>query len=337
MSLQLAISNILPVVPVLDESNWFTFTKQLRMFFIGCGRPEVVDGSPPTEGAAKAAYDKDDSMLLAFLFTKVSPSYQFLILDESTASGAYGKLKGHFQKSTVGHRMAARKEFYDVAHDPDQPISLYVQAVKAAATRLTAFGVDVPDTELVDVLLMGLHESWNGIRSSILMAKSDPKSTEVIDSLTGSAAATEIVSVKVEEGPSHVLASRAQHFGRGRRHGPYQEPSGSDSVDPQLNGRIDEHGNRWCDTTRLNGCHRCGRSGHHAARCMVSMPRHIKEWIMTSTSRSPSPAPRQSARTAHTHPASHTYDDDDDYDDIDVVAQQVYDAALRRDSGRLLI
>ncbi|KAJ7502313.1 hypothetical protein B0H11DRAFT_664856 [Mycena galericulata] len=43
---------------------------------------------------------------------------------------------------------------------------------------------------------------------------------------------------------------------------------------------FDDKGYHWCDPTNENHCHRCGRSGHIAARCIHDMPQHIKDWVM---------------------------------------------------------
>jgi gag-polypeptide of LTR copia-type len=290
MSIPASAAAILSQVPMLDGSNWFTFEKRIKMYSVGCGAPEIHSGTPPTNTTAKAKFDTLDSILVAYLSTVVSDEYQYLVEDEDTTSAAFKRLKAHFQKPTVGHHMAAQQEFYDVAHDPNQPIAQYVQAVKAASARLSAYGVTVGDEELVDVLLMNLHESFHPICASILMAKPDPSSTDVINSLTGSAAASELISIKVEDAPP-VLASRVSHGyggGRGGRSGRSEWPSSGQDMPV---GRVDKDGISWCDTTVPGACHRCGHSGHIAACCMFTMPQHVKDWIMHSRSRARSPSP----------------------------------------------
>jgi hypothetical protein len=49
-------------------------------------------------------------------------------------------------------------------------------------------------------------------------------------------------------------------------------------------GLVDDKGFRWCDTTNENGCHRCGRPNHIAARCMYNMPQGIKDHLLTLNS-----------------------------------------------------
>jgi hypothetical protein len=44
----------------------------------------------------------------------------------------------------------------------------------------------------------------------------------------------------------------------------------------------DEKGYRWCDTTNDHHCHRCGHTGHNAARCTAEMPPEIKARVLGS-------------------------------------------------------
>lgn len=72
-------------------------------------------------------------------------------------------------------------------------------------------------------------------------------------------------------------------------------------------GRDDERGYRWCDPTHDNHCHRCGRTGHIASRCVTDMPPEIKAWVLgrpsvkTAGSRGRSPANETSQYVHITH------------------------------------
>ena len=49
----------------------------------------------------------------------------------------------------------------------------------------------------------------------------------------------------------------------------------------------EDKGYRWCDPLNEGHCHRCGRSGHIAARCIHDMPQHVKEWVMNGPPHQP--------------------------------------------------
>ena len=193
-------------------------------------------------------------------------------------------LRGHFEKSTMSNRIRARRQLYDVSHDPSQPMASYVQAVLSARTVLKNLGYNPTDTEVGVILLMNLHHSYDSVRTTILTAASEPDLTKIKSILLSTSASTDVF---VKSEPAN-LAHAAHHGHRG-----YARTSGSSSGV----GVIDEKGFRWCDPTNNEHCHRCGRPNHIAARCIHDMPQHIKNWVMQSPS-SRSTAPRESASVA---------------------------------------
>lgn len=314
MSFTSAVSSILPGVPMLSDDNWFVWSKKMKMFLMGAGMAAVAtETKAPTDPKAKEEYERIDSQLVAYIYTKVSEEYQYLVEDCATGTLAWTALKKHFEKSTMGHRMAARREFYNIDHDPSLPISQYIQIVTAARLKLAAYGVTIEDTEFIDVLLMNIHESYHNVRSSILMESTEPTLDRIKNMLTGSAAAADTTTVKLE------LANRAYGQGgrTGRSGGGYGDRPGQGGVSGVRPGRVDVKGYTWSDTTNSSGCHRCGRTGHIAARCMYNMPDHVKEWIMSSGTRSRSPSPHNHARFTTERAASArtpaSYHDDTSY------------------------
>ncbi|KZV86516.1 hypothetical protein EXIGLDRAFT_577386, partial [Exidia glandulosa HHB12029] len=158
-------------------------------------------------------------------------------------------LKAHFDMPSMFSRIHAREEFYAVEHDISLPIDAYIHAVTEAKARLTALGVTISDDEFKDVLLMRLDPSFHAIRTNIVTQRTEPKLEEA--------------------GPQHGLAAR------GMRNSSRTPSSARATPNP---GRVDSRNFTWCDTTTDN-CHRCGRSGHIAARCMLDMPQHVRDWI----------------------------------------------------------
>ncbi|KAG6806665.1 hypothetical protein H0H92_010458, partial [Tricholoma furcatifolium] len=195
--------------------------------------------------------------------------------DAETGTTAWAALKGHFEKSTIGYRMSARKEFYDVFHDTSRPISAFIQSLLSARRKLEAFGVKIDDTEFKDVLLMNLDESFHAIRLNILAQSPEPD-LEKVKVMLASSTSADSVSVKLEG------ANAARGRGTSRSTTPF----------------TDDKGYRWCDPDS-DGCHRCGRKGHRALFCIYDMPRAIKDQVMKNPrDRSSSPTPSHHARTA---------------------------------------
>jgi hypothetical protein len=284
------VTTMITTNPKLNDSNWFTWIKKMKMVFLAAGLDGIASGSAPSEKAQKDRWDKLDSLMLPHLYMAIEEDFQYLVEDEDTASAGWAKLKDHFQRSTLGARMVARKEFYDITHNPNRPISQYVQSVLAAKSKLVSLGCAITDTEVMDVLLMRLDPSYHPVRITILSQKSEPKLEDVKAILTASSASHDVI-IKSEPVEELLAAARVDHSKRV--------------------SQVDDKGLRWCDTDRDGVCHRCGRPGHIAARCMYSMPQSIKDWIINS--RLPSPSPSQE-KASYASAVYQNYDYDSDSD-----------------------
>lgn len=112
---------------------------------------------------------------------------------------------------------------------------------------------------------MRLDPSYHQTRTNIVTQKVELKLDKVMRLLRAASSATPVVKSESEHG----LAARAPH------HCPR---TNSRTHPTPTSGRVDLRGSTWCDTTTTN-CHRCGRPGHIAARCMLDMPQHVRDWI----------------------------------------------------------
>lgn len=283
-----AIATMISTIPKLDDTNWFTWIKKMKMIFLAVGLEGIASGSPPTEAAQKTKWDALDRQMLAYLYMAISDDFQHLVEDEDSASAGWVKLKEHFQRSTLGARMNARKEFFDVVHDPERSISHYVHSVMAARQKLEALGCIISDTETMDVLLMRLDSSYEPVRLTILSQKTEPTLADVKTILTSSGASDPVI-IKSEPIDS-VLASQ-----EGRRR-------------TRRTSLTDEKGFIWCNTDRDGVCHRCGRAGHIAARCMYNMPQAVKDYIMSNRPSSSSSQPPEDKANISYHAYS-AYED----------------------------
>ncbi|GJJ09167.1 hypothetical protein Clacol_003389 [Clathrus columnatus] len=258
--------NLLTKVADLNTANWFTWSKQMKMFFLGCNTPQVTTGTLPTDAAQLAKFNVMNALLTAHIYSKVLPEHLHIIEDETTATSAWAKLKAHFKKPTVGHRMAAWRAFYYIRHDPEQPISKYIQDVSATCAKLKTFGCTVTDTKLIDVLLMNLDESLHHIHAIILSQKEEPDLSSVKNILIG--ANSHSADVKMEYDTT-LLAHSSRNSSHGCSPHSHESPSNNGPSSPPP---VDEQGYRWCDTTNKTACHCCGCKRHKAAHCMYSMP-----------------------------------------------------------------
>lgn len=188
-----SITAMLADITKLNDTNWFDWSKKMKMFFLGSGVDGIASGHPPSDPKEYAEWEKLDKRALAFIYMRVEDEYHYLIDDLESGRAAWAKLAGHFQRSTMGHRMTARSEFYAITHDPSRPIEFYIQSLQASKKKMEALGCKVDDTEFKDVLLMHLDPSFHSVCVNILAQKTEPTLDDVKAILTSSAAAIDMV------------------------------------------------------------------------------------------------------------------------------------------------
>lgn len=290
---------LLSDAPLLDSTNWSTWQNHMERFFIAVGIEGISSGDLPSDPKDLKDWKSVDKKLSSYLWGRIGEDYRGLIDGVHSAREAWGILKGQFQSSSMANRITARMTLYGISHDPSRHISVFIQSLTAARRNLTNVGVKIDDTEFKDIMLMRLDSSFESVRLSILSSTTEPDLEKVKSMLLNKAAADETV-VKIEETKIALAARDGRQRSRGSRN------TGE--------GRIDAQGYSWCDTTTTadDTCHRCGRTGHIAARCMFNMPQHVRDWIMDRRSRSRSPRrkPNQAtehAQTAYPHFTQHPY------------------------------
>ncbi|KAF5341134.1 hypothetical protein D9611_005851 [Ephemerocybe angulata] len=285
MSALSGISAMVQDINKLDEGNWLMWKKDFGMVFLAVDLDGIASGVKPTETKDLLVWEKTDRKMVAWVYQAVSPPLRYLIEDEVSAASAWKKLQAHFEHVSLATRMSARLALYDVVHDPSSPVSVYFHALESAKSSLAALNVVIDDTEFKDILLMRLDPSYHPIRLSILSQKPEPSLSDIKSLLV---TASSVIGVKNEDSSSALAARAPTSYGRSR-----SDP------DP-----IDDKGNRWCDPTAVGVCHRCGRPGHTAARCMFNMPQKVKDWLMSRSSRRRSPSPSDHANVAAAYHSS---------------------------------
>ena len=263
----------------LGDNNFSTWKDKMRSFFAGIGASYLLTEKP---GSVPEGMEVFDGQLCFVIINTLEDQHRYLVSGLISALEAWKRIMEHFQKSTMPRRLKAREDFYRVEHDPTQSIYAYIFAVEKASKALVDLGCKVQETETKDVLLMNLHSSYHTVRTSILTAQKEPSLAEVKSILSGSSGSA--VAIKSE--PVEVaMAARVhgRHPGRAQpQPQPQPQPQHYQGGDPHP---VDQFGFRWCDPTNNDHCHRCGRPGHIAAKCITNMPQEVIDWILNSPAR----------------------------------------------------
>ncbi|KAF5373997.1 hypothetical protein D9615_009925 [Tricholomella constricta] len=227
----------------LDDSNWFTWSKKMKMALLAIGMAGITTGKKPDglDVKEEKEWKASDGRLAGMLYGRISDEYQHLVEDLETGTAAWAALKAHFERSTIGYRMAARSEFYDITHDPSRPITSYIQSLQSAKQKLAALNVKIDDTEFKDVLLMHLDESFHSVRLHVdrarrpvavdvrimgrfcvqrgavlinVLAQTTEPDLDKIKSMLASSTAADPVSVKIEaHGTYRITSSDVEMLG----------------------------------------------------------------------------------------------------------------------------
>jgi hypothetical protein len=276
------MATILSEIPKLSANNWMEFKEAMEMLFLGSGASYLIDPKPSTTIPSQCL--NLDQQLVPHIWARVEAEFRYIVQNSRTSALlAWTSLCSHFERSTMPRRLAARQQLYSVVHDPSKPLDIFIHSVTSAAKVLADLGYKVSDTEIKDLLLMKLDDSYASVRTSIMTSKEEPD-LDTIKTLLSSA------STSFSDSPlSGIAASASVMVASSTSRSKYRSftPSSTPSFNapgPPVQSLTslppDDKGYHWCNTSNQDACHRCGRSNHIAAFCIFTMPHYVKDWVM---------------------------------------------------------
>ena len=274
LSLPSSVSSLASEVPKLCATNWMEFKQAMEMLFIGAGADYLNDSTPSTSIPFECS--KLDKQLIFTLWSRVDDEFRYIVQDnKSSTLLAWTTLTLHFQKSTMPRRITARQQLYSVVHDTDRSIDVFIHSVTSAAKALADLGHKVADSEIKDILLMKLDDSYAIVRTSIMTAKEEPDLATVKALLSSASDSFPLPSTL----PTMSAMSASTGYNTKKRSSyPSSQPAGP--VQDSSSLPTDDKGYQWCNNSNQDACHRCGRANHIAAYCIFTMPVFIKDWVM---------------------------------------------------------
>ena len=149
-------------IPMLSAANWMEFKDAMEIHFISACADYLVDATPSTKVPPECIML--DKHLIFHLSSRVGDELKYLVKAHRTSTLlAWIALSSHFQKSTMPRRVAAREQLYSVVHDTSLSIEHFIHSVTSAAKVLADLGHQVEDTEIKDILLMKLDDSYKAV------------------------------------------------------------------------------------------------------------------------------------------------------------------------------
>ena len=276
-----AFASIFSTTPILVEDNFYEWKRAMKMCFLGAAFTWITDDPNAVVPAAKVT---EDGQAAFFIYSRISPELQPKVYDITSGLEAWKAIHSYFKKSTIGRRVKAVEAFHAIKHDPSQPIEFYIQSIQKSRQVLAGLDITFSDVYIGDVILVGLHPSFHTVRTTILMAKNEPSLPDIIDTLIGSSAS--IIGIKSEPIETSFVA-KSGHSSNNKPAPPSPKSELKVVSDNHPDSYMDSKGNHWCNPGCDGQCHRCGRPGHYSYMCIYDMPSHIKEYIMSQSSRPP--------------------------------------------------
>ncbi|KAL1685175.1 hypothetical protein GGG16DRAFT_129579 [Schizophyllum commune] len=228
------------------EANWHSFAEAFLDFCTGVGADYIVAGTALDESKHKGLDN-----------TIGQKDVKDGVQGKRGGQELYKALKAMYTASTRARRVAARRAFYQCSHDfPTQSLEQFIVEVKAKAQVLRDMGITIEESEVLDVILMNIHQAFITPTTILLAQTTEPKLSDAIATLTASPAINVDIIKKEEDTYSPLVSANAARGSRAPRH-----PDGRQA---NLTG---------------GGLPLCGRTGHIAAFCMYNMPEAIQQKI----------------------------------------------------------
>lgn len=256
----------------LSGDNWPAWRQEFAFMFAELDLFAHIlgtDARPTAAGTAQESWDTLDKWSRIALYSTIASASirASHIKPEGTAGQTsrtiWASLVSEFEGDSRAARMTYKRALYTPVHDPSCPISDYINGVVAASDGLGRLQHSVPKNDVVDSIIMNLHESWTLQRTLLMSHKTEPDLAIVKEQLLRHERDNKLLDAPDE-------AHAARSGGRSSHRKP-PRPARSRSRSPKYD---------WLNTKGRDACHRCGLPGHRSSRCVSDMPSHIKDQIM---------------------------------------------------------
>jgi len=239
-------------IPLLTRENYHTWKIGISAFLREHESLGIVTGTTtkPTgddDNPKVVAWELKNAKALNYITLSISEDHYRHIESCTTGTEAWTALKNKYEKSGRSYRVALKHQLYNCKHDPDRPIQDYIDEVITVWRRLTGIGVRLEETDIVDVFLFNLHESWASAAASLCIGLKENAVVADVEGALRDEERRQRRPIGIDE------AANLAKGGRGRK-----APSAS---------RGHTSGGGGGPT-----CHRCQGRGHIAKYCTAPAP-----------------------------------------------------------------
>jgi hypothetical protein len=177
------INTLLHSVPKLNGLNYHDWKFAIQMVLWRAGSWEIISGALPKPETGSEDWEKKADEGLTFIGLSVDTTQYAYIRHASNGVEAWQALKDIYEKNSRATRITLKRQFYSYQHDEMHPIAEYISGITNLAAQLKSLNVTLTDTDIVDVLIFNLHESWGNIASSLTAITGELKINDVTGAL----------------------------------------------------------------------------------------------------------------------------------------------------------
>ncbi|GMF66182.1 unnamed protein product [Phytophthora lilii] len=149
---------------ILTYENYFLWEFNARMTLARKGlQDHVVAAMKPEEAVLRKTneWKVADMKALAVVAKMLSPTYQSMIREASTALEAWESLKAFFVKQSLHNRVQLRKQLHEFTLGSGENLMTHIVRFDDLCARLAAVGEKMTDDEKIVILLGSLPQEYD--------------------------------------------------------------------------------------------------------------------------------------------------------------------------------
>ena len=104
-------------------------------------------------------------------------------MQASLGSNTWPLLKAEFEKVVASNHLNLHNNFYNVTHDPSKPVTEFINTIQSISHQLAAIKHPLNATEITNMIILCLHESFSSVRSALITHKEEPTLMEIITTI----------------------------------------------------------------------------------------------------------------------------------------------------------
>ena len=227
----------------------------------------------PTQQALWKTQDKQDKHMYVIICLLVSSDECHVIAQALLGSNAWPLLKAEFEKDVASKCLSLHCKFYNILHDPSKPVTEFINTIQSISHQLATIKYPLHDTQITDMILLHLHESFSSIFLALITHKEEPTLMEIITTVKEHEVHMVITNYlpAATSGSDDITSKNLYFTGKQQKQGGIQRSA----LKMEMN---------WGNSKGMDdACFHCGCPGYVVVKCIADMPQEVKDCNVSGT------------------------------------------------------